>query len=158
MVARAEILLEPRQQNFSRLGPAADQGAAGRPASCVARAGVSAKLLSATGASAAALTNPRRVIEVIHPSVAALTGQACRRDDNSAGNIDSLQADDINGARAIYGAPAAVPSPTDVLAAGARLTRGQTLTFVNRRYRLVYQTDGNVVIYSVNVQPLWGTR
>ena len=57
-------------------------------------------------------------------------------------NIDTLQTDDINGARAIYGGAAI----SDTLSAGGRLTAGQWLASSNRRYRLVYQTDGNLVL------------
>ena len=63
-------------------------------------------------------------------------------------NIDALQADDIDGARAIYGAPvAAPPPPGNRLFPGARLLAGQSLISLNARYRLVYQADGNLVVY-----------
>jgi hypothetical protein len=63
-------------------------------------------------------------------------------------NIDALQADDISGVGAIYGAPvAAPPPPTNRLFPGARLLAGQSLLSPNGRYRLLYQTDGNLVVY-----------
>lgn len=37
--------------------------------------------------------------------------------------------------------------PRDTLQPGARLLAGQALTSANGRYRLVYQTDGNLVLY-----------
>ena len=37
--------------------------------------------------------------------------------------------------------------PRDILRAGARLLPGQALTSPNGRYRLVYQVDGNLVLY-----------
>jgi len=74
-------------------------------------------------------------------------------------NIDSLQADDINGAAGLYGGTAAAPAPTptpapvpvpvtpNVLAAGSRLLVNQFLVSPDGRYRLVYQADGNLVLY-----------
>ncbi|HEY3093064.1 MAG TPA: matrixin family metalloprotease [Vicinamibacterales bacterium] len=67
-------------------------------------------------------------------------------------NVDSLQADDIDGANAIYGASgASAPAPAtavnDTLVAGGRLLPGQSLTSPNRRFRLIYQGDGNLVLY-----------
>ena len=37
--------------------------------------------------------------------------------------------------------------PRDTLQSGGRLLSGQSLTSSNGRYRLVYQTDGNLVLY-----------
>lgn len=62
-------------------------------------------------------------------------------------NIDSLQSDDTNGVQSIYGTVTAAPAVTDTLSAGGRLTAGQTLVSTNRRYRLLYQSDGNLVLY-----------
>ncbi len=64
-------------------------------------------------------------------------------------NVDSLQSDDTNGVRAIYGAPAEAPphGPIDTLSSGTRLLSGQWLTSANGRYRLLYQSDGNLVLY-----------
>jgi hypothetical protein len=68
-------------------------------------------------------------------------------------NTDSLQADDINGARSIYGA-----SSRDTLLSGNRLTSGQSLTSASTRYRLAYQVDGNLVLYDdLDRVPLWST-
>ena len=67
--------------------------------------------------------------------------------NSKIGDLDSLQSDDTNGARAIYGAAPAAPVVTDALQPGARLLAGQSLTSANKRYRLVYQTDGNLVLY-----------
>ena len=68
--------------------------------------------------------------------------------NSRVGNTDSLQTDDTNGVRSIYGTPpAAAPAAADTLSAGARLTVGQTLVSVNRRYRLLMQSDGNLVLY-----------
>jgi hypothetical protein len=67
-------------------------------------------------------------------------------------NVDSLQADDIDGAATIYGgATAATPAPAtrsnDTLQPGGHLLPGQALLSSNGRYRLVYQGDGNLVLY-----------
>jgi hypothetical protein len=62
-------------------------------------------------------------------------------------NTDSLQSDDTNGVQSIYGTVTAAPTVTDGLSAGGRLTVGQTLVSTNRRYRLLYQSDGNLVLY-----------
>ena len=68
--------------------------------------------------------------------------------NSRVGNTDSLQTDDTNGVRSIYGtAPAPAPATTDTLSSGARLTVGQTLVSTNRRYRLLMQSDGNLVLY-----------
>ena len=60
-------------------------------------------------------------------------------------NIDTLQRDDTDGVAAIYGAVAAVPR--DRLLSGARLLPGQSITSANGRFRLLFQTDGNLVLY-----------
>ena len=67
--------------------------------------------------------------------------------NSRASNIDSLQADDTSGIRSIYGGTTAAPVTTDTLQSGSRLTVGQTLVSTNRRYRLIYQSDGNLVLY-----------
>lgn len=70
-------------------------------------------------------------------------------------NTDTLQADDINGARAIYGQPLA---QGDTLRAGGRLFAGQSLVSSNRRYRLLYQDDGNLVLIDdVDRVALWAS-
>ena len=63
------------------------------------------------------------------------------------GNTDTLQSDDTNGVQSIYGTVTVAPTVTDTLAAGGRLTLNQTLVSTNRRYRLLYQADGNLVLY-----------
>ena len=84
-------------------------------------------------------------------------GQSVSAIMNRVTNLDDLQTDDINGARAIYGAPAA-PAPRDTLQSGARLLPGQSLTSTNGRYRLLYQTDGNLVLYDdVERTATWST-
>jgi hypothetical protein len=66
-------------------------------------------------------------------------------------NTDSLQSDDTSGVQSIYGgvsaSPAPAPAVSDTLRAGGRLTVNQTLVSANRRYRLLYQSDGNLVLY-----------
>ncbi|HKC57298.1 MAG TPA: matrixin family metalloprotease [Vicinamibacterales bacterium] len=65
-------------------------------------------------------------------------------------SVDTLQADDTDGATAIYGGDAAsapAPATSDTLPSGSRLLPGQSLTSANRRFRLVYERDGNVVLY-----------
>lgn len=49
--------------------------------------------------------------------------------------------------------------PRDTLQAGARLLGGQSLTSSNGRYRLLYQTDGNLVLYDdVDRAALWASQ
>jgi subtilisin family serine protease len=48
---------------------------------------------------------------------------------------------------------------TDTLARGERLDAGQSKSSNDRRYKLVMQTDGNLVLYATATgQPLWHTR
>lgn len=82
-------------------------------------------------------------------------------------NVDVLQSDDVDGAASLYGAtttaapPPIVPGPApapppNVLASGARLTPGQSLTSSDGRFRLVYQGDGNLVLYDEALKtPVW---
>jgi len=83
-------------------------------------------------------------------------------------NVDSLQGDDVNGALALYGgtaaqapsSPAPTPAPAPVtrntLEPGARLMPGQSLVSPDGRFRLVYQGDGNLVLYDdVQHAPAW---
>lgn len=74
-------------------------------------------------------------------------------------NTDSLQSDDTNGVQSIYGTVTAAPAVTDTLRAGSRLTLSQTLVSTNRQYRLLYQADGNLVLYDdVNRTAPWATN
>ena len=69
-------------------------------------------------------------------------------------NLDTLQLDDTNGAAAIYGAPPF----SNALAGGFRLLPGQALKSTGNRYRLLYQTDGNLVLYDdQNNAASWST-
>lgn len=87
-------------------------------------------------------------------------------------NVDTLQSDDIDGVISVYGgttsaapaptapgpvpAPAPVPTVRNVLPAGSRMMPGQTLISPEGRFRLVYQGDGNLVLYDDALQtPLW---
>jgi hypothetical protein len=86
-------------------------------------------------------------------------------------NVDGLQVDDIDGALSLYGgsaapttpsnpspspAPAPVPVTRNTLEPGARLTAGQSLVSPDGRYRLVYQGDGNLVLYDqAQNTPAW---
>jgi hypothetical protein len=70
-------------------------------------------------------------------------------------NIDTLQTDDINGARTIYGQSLA---HGDTLRSGGRLFPGESLVSGNRRYRLLYQDDGNLVLIDdVDRVALWAS-
>jgi hypothetical protein len=93
------------------------------------------------------------VLGLNHPDDA---GQSVTAIMNSRiSNTDSLQSDDIGGVRAIYGA---VPVLADRLNAGSQMRPGDALTSGNRRYRLVFQDDGNLVLYDeVERAPLWAT-
>ena len=74
-------------------------------------------------------------------------------------NLDALQTDDINGVRAIYGTPASAPTTSDTLQPNQRLAAGQTLVSTNRRFRLIYQNDGNLVLYDDSDRAaLWATN
>jgi hypothetical protein len=70
-------------------------------------------------------------------------------------NTDSLQHDDADGVRSIYGIPVA----RDRLYGGARLMPGQSITSTNNRYRLLMQADGNLVLYdAVERSAPWSTK
>lgn len=47
-------------------------------------------------------------------------------------------------------------TPTNIMESGSSLTSGQTIRSQDSRYRLVMQTDGNLVLYSPN-RPIWWT-
>ena len=69
-------------------------------------------------------------------------GQAVSAIMNSrASNTDTLQQDDIDGVTAIY------KGPPDTLFPAARLLPGQVLTSGSKQFRLVYQADGNLVLF-----------
>jgi YD repeat-containing protein len=54
----------------------------------------------------------------------------------------------------VQGTPA--PSATNTLQSGQSLTAGQFITSPNGAYKLIYQTDGNLVLYNAtNNTPLW---
>lgn len=98
------------------------------------------------------------VLGLTHPdehgqSVAAIM-------NSRVSNTDSLQADDVNGARALYGAPAPPAAPAnDTLDTNGRLTPGQSRASRNARYRLAYQADGNLVLYDeVERVAVWATH
>ena len=69
--------------------------------------------------------------------------------NHTISNVDELRTDDVNGARALYGAPVAAAPPSDTLAPGGRLLPGESLLSQNGRYRLLYQSDGNLVLYDL---------
>jgi len=70
-------------------------------------------------------------------------------------DTESVQQDDINGLRAIYGIHT---STADRLVAGSTMRSGQWLTSLNGRYRLYMQGDSNLVVYDMsNGQALWWT-
>jgi hypothetical protein len=98
------------------------------------------------------------VLGLTHPNE---HGQSVTAIMNSrVSNLDALQPDDINGVVSIYGGSASVtpPAARDTLAAGARLSPGQAITSTSRRYRLLYQSDGNLVLYDdVDRVALWST-
>jgi hypothetical protein len=80
------------------------------------------------------------VLGLDHPNQ---TGQSVSAIMNSTiGNLDSLTFDDTSGAMEIYG-----EDMVDTLQAGASLRPGQALTSTGGQYRLVYQGDGNLVLY-----------
>jgi len=71
-------------------------------------------------------------------------------------SIDTVQRDDADGVGSIYGAVAA--APRDRLLPGGRLTPGQSITSANGRFRLLFQTDGNLVLYDdVERSAPWST-
>ena len=62
--------------------------------------------------------------------------------NSTVGSLDSLTSDDTDGAMEIYGEVV-----LDTLQAGASLSPGQVITSTGGRYRLAYQSDGNLVLY-----------
>ena len=73
-------------------------------------------------------------------------------------NTDAIQADDANGATAIYGLVVPVVN-SDTLKTNSRLTPGLSLRSQNGRFRLAYQGDGNLVLYDeVQRGPVWASN
>jgi hypothetical protein len=112
----------------------------------------------------AALHEFGHVLGLGHPNEHGQTVTAIM--NSRLSNIDSLQADDTSGASSIYGStttptPVAGPAPksSDTLPAGGRLTPGQSITSSSGRYRLLYQTDGNLVLYDdVSHSAVWASN
>jgi hypothetical protein len=72
--------------------------------------------------------------------------------------IATVTVQDSRGARATATVAIQVV-PRDTLQPGARLLGGQALTSATGRYRLVYQNDGNLVLYDdVNSVALWASN
>ncbi len=80
------------------------------------------------------------VLGLDHPNQAGQSVSAIM--NSTIGNLDSLTFDDTSGAMEIYG-----EDMVDTLQAGASLRPGQALTSTGGQYRLVYQGDGNLVLY-----------
>lgn len=58
------------------------------------------------------------------------------------------------------GAPPGTPQPgvTDTLGAGEWLGHGQEIRSINNRFALIYQGDGNLVLYRDDGRPLWASQ
>lgn len=94
------------------------------------------------------------VVGLSHPNDHGQTVTAIM--NSRVGNIDTLQGDDADGVRSIYGAP---PVARDRLLSGSRLLPGQAITSGNGRFRLLFQTDGNLVLYDdVERSASWSSR
>ena len=78
-----------------------------------------------------------------HPNDSGQTVTAIM--NSRVSNVDTVQRDDTDGVAAIYGAVAT--AQRDRLLSGARLLPGQSITSTNGRFRLLFQTDGNLVLY-----------
>jgi hypothetical protein len=73
---------------------------------------------------------------------------------------------DGQGLARIYGSRSAAPSPppptpsasASLLASGAMLLPGASIQSPNGQFRLIYQTDGNLVIYNAAGNPVWHTN
>jgi hypothetical protein len=73
-------------------------------------------------------------------------------------DVDAVQADDAGGASAIYGLLTPFVN-SDTLRSNSRLLPGMSLLSGNSRYRLVYQSDGNLVLLDeVQRGPVWATN
>ena len=94
------------------------------------------------------------VLGLSHPND---NGQAVTAIMNSrVSSIDTVQADDTDGVASIYGRPVVAH---DRLLSGGRLIPGQAITSANGRFRLLFQTDGNLVLYDdVERSPAWSTN
>ena len=79
------------------------------------------------------------VLGLSHPDDHAQTVAAIM--NSRASNTDTLQQDDVDGVTAIY------KGPPDTLLPGARLLPTQTLTSASKQFRLMYQPDGNLVLF-----------
>ena len=91
------------------------------------------------------------VLGLDHPNQAGQSVNAIM--SSTIGNLDSLTTDDTDGAMAIYGEVL-----LDTLRSGASLTPGQALTSSDGRFRLSYQSDGNLVLYeSVDDSAQWNS-
>ena len=49
------------------------------------------------------------------------------------------------------------PGTPSILPSGSQLTPGQQISSPDGRYRLIFQTDGNLVIYRADGVPVWWT-
>ncbi len=83
------------------------------------------------------------VLGLNHPNDIGQTVTAIM--NSRVSNVDALQRDDTDGVAAIYGA--VTTAPRDRLLSGARLLPGQSIASANGRFRLLFQTDGNLVLY-----------
>jgi hypothetical protein len=82
------------------------------------------------------------VLGLSHPNDNGQTVTAIM--NSRVSSIDTVQADDTDGVASIYGRPAVA---RDRLLSGGQLTAGQSITSANGRFRLLFQTDGNLVLY-----------
>jgi hypothetical protein len=93
------------------------------------------------------------VLGLAHPDDGGQSVTAIMNSRISA--VDTVQQDDRNGLRAIYGA---FTETSDRMVAGSTMRGGSWLTSLNGRYRLYMQADSNLVIYDMsNGQALWWT-
>ncbi len=93
------------------------------------------------------------VLGLSHPDAA---GQSVTAIMNSRiSDLDTVQQDDINGVRTIYGPYTAV---ADRMVAGSTMRANQWLASANGRYRLYMQGDSNLVVYDMSTgEALWWT-
>ena len=95
------------------------------------------------------------VLGLSHPNDNGQTVTAIM--NSRVSSIDTVQRDDTDGLASIYGA--VVAAPRDRLLSGARLLPGQAITSANGRFRLLFQTDGNLVLYDdVERSAPWSTN